>query len=306
MKQQQVGLERTERLRPRRHGRRSLTNFILNRTALDRGGQARYPDYAMRILAALEISLLAALLGCGCSDESGVPGTSTVTVDIGGSGGLGDMGGAGGGVSTAGAGGTGGDGGQTGGPCPADMVVAGDSCIDRYEAPNVAGADPLAMQTAYDGETWCAERGKRLCSDVEWNRACEGNSGTTYPYGDSYVAHRCNDDQVWIPPDWEVLATWPAEAAQQEAAALYQADPSGFRDECRSEDGVHDLTGNVAEWVARTLPNSTNYDHVMKGCYWAGCFGGTSPNCSFVNPAHPGGFRSYEAGFRCCQDLSAE
>jgi formylglycine-generating enzyme required for sulfatase activity len=257
----------------------------------------------MRVLAALEIGWVAALLGCGASDESGVVGTHTTTSDGGGSGGMGGEGGTGAGVSTGGLGGIGGVGGQTSGPCPADMVVAGDSCIDRYEAPNVAGADPLAMQTAHDGETWCAERNKRLCTDIEWIRACEGQSGTTYPYGDSYVAHRCNDDKVWIPPNWAVLGTWPSEAAQQEAAALYQADGSGFRDECLSEDSAYDLTGNVAEWVVRTLPNSNNYDHVMKGCFWAGCFGGTNPNCSFVNPAHPSGFRSYEAGFRCCQDL---
>ena len=38
----------------------------------------------------------------------------------------------------------------------------------------------------------------------------------------------------------------------------------------------------------------------MKGCYWSGCYGGSPPSCGFVNPAHPGTFRSYEAGFRCC------
>ncbi|MBW2458287.1 MAG: SUMF1/EgtB/PvdO family nonheme iron enzyme, partial [Deltaproteobacteria bacterium] len=147
---------------------------------------------------------------------------------------------------------------------------------------------------------------KRPCTDVEWIVACEGSAGTTYPYGDTYVPHRCNDDKLWIPPDWEVLGTWPSQAAQQEAAALYQADPSGSRADCLSEDGAGDLTGNVAEWVVRTLPNSNNHDHVMKGCYWAGCYGGTNPNCSFVNPAHPGAFRSYEAGFRCCRDLAAQ
>ena len=41
----------------------------------------------------------------------------------------------------------------------------------------------------------------------------------------------------------------------------------------------------------------------MKGCYWSGCYGGSGPSCSFVNSAHPGVFRTYEAGFRCCKDL---
>lgn len=186
--------------------------------------------------------------------------------------------------------------------CPDDMVLAGAVCIDRYEAPNEPGAAPLAMQTAYDGEDWCALRGKRLCTDVEWMAACQGELGTLYPYGDAHVTARCNDDKVWLSPDWGLLATWPAQEAQDEAAALYQADPSGWRQECVSETGAFDLTGNVAEWVVRTIPNANDYDHVMKGCYWAGCYGGTLPNCTFVNPAHPGDFRTYEAGFRCCRE----
>jgi len=232
-----------------------------------------------------------------------VPGPSTQTPtglgggDMGGAGGLGGRGGS---TPIGGAGGAGGA-----SPCPADMVLAGEICIDRYEAPNEAGADPLAFQTAYDGEDWCEARGKRLCTDVEWIRACEGSTGTLYPYGDDYVASRCNDSKTWIAPDWGVLALWPDQAAMDEAERLYQADPSGFRADCISEDGAGDLTGNVAEWVVRTIPNSNNYDHVMKGCYWSGCYGGTLPNCTFVNPAHPGGFRSYEAGFRCCRDADA-
>jgi formylglycine-generating enzyme required for sulfatase activity len=180
------------------------------------------------------------------------------------------------------------------------MVLAGESCIDRFEAPNESGAAPLAMQTALDGAQWCAERGKRLCTDLEWIRACEGVTGTLYPYGDEHVAHRCNDDKTWIAPSWDLLGQWPSEAAQQEAARLYQGDPSGSRVDCLATCGAFDLTGNVAEWVVRTIPNANNYDHVMKGCYWAGCYGGTLPNCTFVNPAHPSDFRSYEAGFRCC------
>jgi hypothetical protein len=251
---------------------------------------------AMRWLIVASLGLLAA-----CSDGAAEP----LPVGAGGSAAAGGAAGEGGTpVAQAGLGG-GGEGGTVGAPaipCPADMVLAGETCIDRYEAPNEPGEPPLAMRTAYDGETWCAARGKRLCTDVEWIRACEGTAGTTYPYGDEHEAHRCNDDKTWLSPNWGVLATWPAEAAQDEAERLYQADPSGSRRGCASHDGAFDLTGNVTEWVTRTIDNATNYDHVMKGCYWAGCYGGTLPNCTFVNPAHPGGFRSYEAGFRCCTE----
>ncbi len=189
-------------------------------------------------------------------------------------------------------------------PCPADMVGVDTFCIDRYEAPNVAGAKPLAFQIAPEGEAWCKARGKRLCSEAEWVRACQGAAKLAYPYGATYKRSTCNDDKVWKSPSWSTLGTYPSDAAKAEAARLYQADPSGARTGCASEDGVMDLTGNVAEWVTRSFPNANNYDHVMKGCYWSGCYGGAPPSCGFVNPAHPGGFRTYEAGFRCCSKKS--
>lgn len=186
------------------------------------------------------------------------------------------------------------------GPCPGDMVALPGFCMDRYEAPNVAGARPLAMQTATEGARWCEARGRRLCSEAEWVRACQGASMRPYPYGATYARGRCADDRTWRSPDWTVLASWPSASAMAEASRLYQADPSGTRAGCVSEEGAVDLTGNVAEWVTRSFTHATNYDHVMKGCYWAGCYGGSPPSCAFVNPAHPGTFRTYEAGFRCC------
>ena len=185
-------------------------------------------------------------------------------------------------------------------PCPADTVAFVGFCMDRYEAPNQADVPPLAMRTATDGVAFCAAVGKRLCSEAEWVHACQSAAGLPFPYGKTYQRSRCNDDKVWKAPSWTVLGTWPSAAAQAEAKRLYQADPSGSRTGCTSAEGVHDLTGNVAEWVVRSFPNGNNYDHVRKGCYWSGCYGGAPPSCSFTNPAHPGSFRTYEAGFRCC------
>lgn len=195
------------------------------------------------------------------------------------------------------------------GPCGADMAfIAADGgafCMDVFEAPNAAGVKPLYFENAPSGDAWCKAHGKRLCTEAEWDRACRGPAGDRkYPYGDggTYSRGTCNDDKTWISPDWAVLGTYPADAAVAEAARLYQGDPSGSRVGCVTSEGVHDLTGNVAEWVVRSFPNANDYDDVMKGCYWAGCYGGSPPSCDFVNPAHPGAFRTYEAGFRCCGD----
>jgi sulfatase modifying factor 1 len=185
--------------------------------------------------------------------------------------------------------------------CAADMVPIGGYCIDRYEAPDTRGEIPFALVTAYDGEAWCTERGKRLCTQEEWVRACQGPHGRRYPYGNEYRDGVCNDDKGWIGVHWKALAKWPGDPALDEATRLFQADMSGARAECVSEEGVADLTGNVAEWVRRSTPSGRpGYDHVLKGCYWAGCYKDPHPSCEFTNAAHPGTFRTYEAGFRCC------
>ena len=185
--------------------------------------------------------------------------------------------------------------------CPDGMVAVSSFCIDLYEAPNRPGEPPLAMQTAGDGEAWCAARGKRLCTESEWVRACEGPTGRRFPYGDEHRPSACNDDRTWRAVDWKALARWPEPSALDEASRLFQGEPSGARPDCVSAEGVHDLTGNVAEWVRRSEPDPRpGYQHVLKGCYWAGCYHEPEPNCVFRNSAHPGTFRTYEAGFRCC------
>jgi hypothetical protein len=74
-----------------------------------------------------------------------------------------------------------------------------------------------------------------------------------YPYGTTYKKGTCTDDKTWIAPNWTVLGTWPSAAAKAEAERLDQADPSGARAGCVSDEGVRDLTGNVAEWVRRSF-----------------------------------------------------
>lgn len=190
---------------------------------------------------------------------------------------------------------------QPRGPCPADMVDVGVACIDRYEAPNEKGAKPLRMQSVDDANAYCTAREKRLCDEDEWNRACEGPHHKPYPYGPKYEAGRCNDDGKLLLADWAKLGRYPGPVADAEATRLDQSEPSGTRDGCVSEEGVHDLTGNVAEWVVRTQKNPTNFTHVVKGCFWGRCFREPhEPACAYVNYAHPAGFRSYEMGFRCC------
>jgi formylglycine-generating enzyme required for sulfatase activity len=188
--------------------------------------------------------------------------------------------------------------------CPKDMARVGDTCVDRYEAPNHKGSKPLVMETAMEAEEWCALRHKRLCKEDEWISACEGAQRRTYPYGNEHEDGRCNDDKEWRTVNEATLAKWPAVEARDHTKELYQAAPSGSKRRCKSESGIYDLTGNVEEWVTRTREHANDYHHILIGCYWSGCYGGGKPTCHSTNAAHGPGFRFYETGFRCCKDAA--
>jgi formylglycine-generating enzyme required for sulfatase activity len=188
------------------------------------------------------------------------------------------------------------------GGCPSSMVRVHDFCVDRYEAPNRRGAKPLVMQSANDSVSWCAEHRKRLCTEDEWISACEGEDHSAYPYGETHVDGRCNDDKPWKKVDEATLGKWPAAEAREHAKELYQATPSGYKRKCVAETGARDMTGNVEEWVLRTRDHDNDWPYLLVGCYWSGCYGGGKPTCHSTNDAHGPEFRFYETGFRCCKD----
>ncbi len=202
--------------------------------------------------------------------------------------------------------------------CPADMVALESVCMDRYEAPNEAGALPLVMYTLVESAAWCAARGRRLCYDDEWLAACAGSSGLAYPYGDVHQPGVCNDEETWRTYNQSSLSLWPASASaadidsldallaaaaqgSQTAAdhveALYQAEPGGSNTGCVGEAGVYDLVGNVEEWTLRRDGGSSNFTGNLKGRYWA-----ESRTCASNITTHADTFRFYEIGFRCCLD----
>ena len=190
------------------------------------------------------------------------------------------------------------------GPCAGDMVQVGAYCIDRYEAPNAPNEYPLVMESAVTAEKWCRDRGKRLCDEDEWERACAGPQRFAYPYGNTYEDARCADEKTWILKDEPTITMWPEKPAMGEVTRLYQAEKSGTRARCVSGYGAFDMTGNVEEWVvsrqSKKAPRANV--HVLKGCYWSGCYGGSKPTCTSTNAAHADTFKFYETGFRCCQD----
>jgi hypothetical protein len=175
-------------------------------------------------------------------------------------------------------------------------------CIDRYEYPNQEGAHPPVMVSWYDGASACAAAGKRLCWQSEWESACEGPEKLPFPYGLARDAAQCNLDNPYVKPDLERMYSSRADVAGAELLKLDQSVASGARAGCTSGFGVHDLTGNLDEWV-----NSEENKGKSK---WAGLKGGAWGHvrnaCRPMTTSHPPEFTYYFISFRCCQDAAPD
>jgi hypothetical protein len=175
-------------------------------------------------------------------------------------------------------------------------ATAIEVCMDRYEWPNRAGAEPEVMMRFVEAEASCAAAGKRLCSEFEWELACEGPNHRPWPYGWAQRAGACNSDRPYRAYDPKKLESNDPHVRAQEVRRLYQGAPSGSFPACTSSYGVVDLVGNVEEWVTTSRPQWPHRSS-LKGGFWSKTWAG----CRGTNDSHAPGFRFYEIGFRCCK-----
>jgi formylglycine-generating enzyme required for sulfatase activity len=196
------------------------------------------------------------------------------------------------------------------------MALAGGTCVDRWEAglvdqspyevptDGVAVAEADRVPQAYiSGEVAaaaCAAAGKRLCTSEEWLRACAGDEGHTWPYGDTYDPAACNDTYGGSHPVVDYFGTsdgvWDAEhlndpGIDQQPGTV---DAAGSNPGCVTPEGVFDLHGNLHEWVDDPA-----------GTFRGGFYADASINgegCAYVTTAHDVGYHDYSTGFRCCAD----
>jgi formylglycine-generating enzyme len=157
---------------------------------------------------------------------------------------------------------------------PGEQVILKGFYIDVYPYPNEEGAIPLTNVTHGGAAKLCAEQDKRLCGELEWERACKGPDNTVFEYGNVYHADRCGTG---------------AEPALK---------PSGLRVACRSEFGVRDLHGAAYEWTASPWGRGSEAGFMAVR-------GGNSLNgeltgrCANAEPKQPN-VSSASIGFRCC------
>jgi sulfatase modifying factor 1 len=174
-------------------------------------------------------------------------------------------------------------------------------CVDRFEWPNKVGAMPRYMANWFEAKSSCEAAGKRLCTDTEWTLACEGQDRHPYPYGDGFARddRACNIDKPYIWPRTERI--YDPKTSSDELARLDQREPSGLRTACVSPYGVHDMVGNVDEWVVNVSQSGKPYLSGLKGGYW----GPVRTRCRPMTTAHDQTFRYYQIGFRCCGEAHA-
>jgi formylglycine-generating enzyme len=127
----------------------------------------------------------------------------------------------------------------------------------------------------------CEQRGAHLCSNEQWQFACEGEEMRPYPYGFVRDPKACNIDRDELGKGVGRLHDF--RTAQGENA------------QCVSPFGVRDMAGNLEEW-AIAKPNTHTHSTVLKGSWW---LPGRS-TCRATNAGHDAVYEGTETGFRCC------
>lgn len=210
--------------------------------------------------------------------------------------------------------------------CPDGMIAVESVCIDRFEASlvvlddagvvvaswspyfhpgdtrvravSLAGGVPQGYIDADSAADACAEAGKRLCTDTEWLRACQGPAGTTYPWGTDAMPGVCNDARERHPAIEYFGTAEPWIWSELGNPCILQVpdglQTAGAHPACITAEGALDMVGNLHEWTADpagTFRGGFFVDTVLNG-----------PGCTYATTAHDRTHWDYSTGFRCCAD----
>ncbi|MFH0921907.1 MAG: SUMF1/EgtB/PvdO family nonheme iron enzyme [Fibrobacterota bacterium] len=148
-------------------------------------------------------------------------------------------------------------------------------CMDRNEYPNKLGAEPLVDITWNSADSACRSKGKRLCSEFEWEYACRGKFNYYYPYGNQYKSGACNTESKELKPAGSFL-------------------------DCRSEANIYDMSGNVNEWTGSNWDANIRNKVIRGGAYFSG---EKDSKCTLRFSNRPN-TKARAIGFRCCRSIN--
>ena len=205
--------------------------------------------------------------------------------------------------------------------CLSDKLVHMRYCIDRFEFPNKPDQIPQDWMTYFDAQRAAKSAGKRLCTAKEWTLAAEGPELKPLPYGDGY--HRdstaCNIDRHYTDitgaDDFKALGLKSIDVFQSrspndkmsQALRMFLV-PSGSMPRCVSDYGVHDMSGNIDEWV-ENVGGITKCPSKSGRCggWISGLKGGhvwhVRQASRPMTDGHGPTFGWYETGTRLCKDV---
>lgn len=168
--------------------------------------------------------------------------------------------------------------------------------IDTFEASlskdgaalSLYGVQP-ANANWFEAREACSKAGKRLCTSFEWGSTCQGAEALDDDSSGSFVDDYVEGNQFPY-ADWHERG-WCHDAQDGRTGA---PKATGSMPRCRTETGVYDLGGNVAEWIElnEEMAVLVGGDYGSKDK--AGCF---RPNRTW-GPGH----KNKRMGFRCCAD----
>jgi formylglycine-generating enzyme len=166
------------------------------------------------------------------------------------------------------------------------------------------GVVPQAYLSYFLASEACANAGKRLCTEAEWQRACRGANNSQFPYGSAYVPARCNVFRLYHPA--YVLhgnASFGHTDPRLNLVVERASDPllrlTGQTPSCASrwgDDAIYDMVGNLDEWI------DAGPDSVFVGGFYARS---TKQGCDSRISSHAPSYYDYSLGTRCCRDVIA-
>jgi formylglycine-generating enzyme required for sulfatase activity len=143
-----------------------------------------------------------------------------------------------------------------------------------YLLPN----QPVVGVSWFEADAYASFRGRRLPTELEWERACRGDDARLFPWGDAWDDHAC-PHRDYGPRRTKAIGLFP---------------PSPL--------GLYDMVGNVWQWTADMRPSPPRGDeavYLVCGGAWNNL--PWSIGCGARN-AFPPTARFSNLGFRCAAE----